>query len=42
MLRVYVKDIEFSAEDAGRSNMDFLCRVIEAVIYAANTIQRES
>ncbi|MDR1400956.1 MAG: 2-isopropylmalate synthase [Endomicrobium sp.] len=26
------RDIEFSAEDAGRSNMDFLCKIIEAAI----------
>ncbi|MDR2191283.1 MAG: 2-isopropylmalate synthase [Endomicrobium sp.] len=28
------KDVEFSAEDAGRSDMDFLCGVVEAVIDA--------
>ena len=33
------KDVEFSAEDATRSDMDFLCRVLEAVIEAgASTI----
>ncbi|GHT40689.1 2-isopropylmalate synthase [Endomicrobiia bacterium] len=33
------KDIEFSAEDAGRSDMDFLCNFVEAVIDAGvNTI----
>jgi 2-isopropylmalate synthase len=33
------KDIEFSAEDAGRSDMDFLCKVVEAVVDAgANTV----
>jgi 2-isopropylmalate synthase len=33
------KDIEFSAEDAGRSDMGFLCNVVEAVIDAgANTV----
>jgi 2-isopropylmalate synthase len=33
------KDVEFSAEDAGRSDMDFLCKVVEAVIEAgANTV----
>jgi 2-isopropylmalate synthase len=31
------KDIEFSAEDAGRSDMDFLCKVVEAVIDAGAT-----
>ncbi|THB67543.1 MAG: 2-isopropylmalate synthase [Gammaproteobacteria bacterium] len=28
----YTDDVEFSPEDAGRSDKDFLCRVIEAVI----------
>ncbi len=27
-----IDDIEFSCEDAGRSELDFLCRIIEAVI----------
>jgi len=30
----YTDDVEFSPEDAGRSETDFLCRVIEAVIDA--------
>ena len=35
----YTDDVEFSPEDAGRSELDFLCRVIEAVIGAgARTI----
>lgn len=35
----YTNDIEFSPEDAGRSEEDFLCRIIEAAIDAgANTI----
>ncbi|MDD3354274.1 2-isopropylmalate synthase [Zoogloea sp.] len=35
----YTDDIEFSAEDAGRSEIDFLCRIFEAVINAgARTI----
>jgi 2-isopropylmalate synthase len=35
----YTDNIEFSPEDAGRSDPDFLCRIIEAVIDAgANTI----
>ncbi|BAL25767.1 2-isopropylmalate synthase [Azoarcus sp. KH32C] len=35
----YTDDIEFSAEDAGRSEIDFLCRIFEAVIKAgAKTI----
>ena len=37
--RQYTDDVEFSPEDAGRSEPDFLCRVIEAVIReGANTI----
>jgi len=32
--REYTDDIEFSAEDAGRSELDFLCRIFEAVIKA--------
>ena len=37
--REYTDDIEFSAEDAGRSDIDFLCRIFEAVIKAgARTI----
>jgi 2-isopropylmalate synthase len=37
--RRYTDDVEFSCEDAGRSEIDFLCRVIEAAIDAgARTI----
>ena len=37
--REYTDDVEFSAEDAVRSDFDFLCRVFEAVIKAgAKTI----
>jgi len=37
--RNYTDDVEFSPEDAGRSELDFLCRVLEAVIAAgARTI----
>ena len=37
--RQYTDNVEFSPEDAGRSELDFLCRVIEAVIKAgAGTI----
>jgi 2-isopropylmalate synthase len=37
--RNYTDDVEFSAEDAGRSEPDFLCRVVEAAIDAgARTI----
>ena len=35
--RNYTDDVEFSPEDAGRSEIDFLCRVIEAVIDAGAT-----
>ena len=33
----YTNDIEFSPEDAGRSELDFLCRIIEKVIDAGAT-----
>jgi 2-isopropylmalate synthase len=33
----YTDDIEFSPEDAGRSESDFLCQIIEAVIDAGAT-----
>ncbi|HBR98258.1 MAG TPA: 2-isopropylmalate synthase, partial [Gammaproteobacteria bacterium] len=33
----YTDDVEFSAEDAGRSDPDFLCRIFEAVIDAGAT-----
>jgi len=33
----YTDDVEFSAEDASRSDMDYLCRVVEAVIDAGAT-----
>jgi len=37
--RNYTDNVEFSAEDAGRSEMDFLCRIVEAAIDAgASTI----
>ena len=32
--RQYTDDVEFSAEDAGRSEIDFLCRVFDEVIKA--------
>ncbi len=35
--REYTDDIEFSAEDAGRSEIDFLCRIFDAVIKAGAT-----
>ena len=37
LARTFVDDVEFSAEDATRSNRDFLCRVVEAVIDAGAT-----
>ncbi len=37
--RNHIDDVEFSCEDAGRSQLDFLCRIIEAAIDAgARTI----
>ena len=37
--RKFCEDVEFSPEDASRSERDFLCRVVEAVIDAgANTV----
>ncbi len=35
--RRYTDDVQFSAEDATRSDRDFLCRVVEAVIAAGCT-----
>jgi 2-isopropylmalate synthase len=35
--RRYTDDVQFSAEDATRSDLDFLCRVIEGVIHAGAT-----
>ena len=35
--RTYTDDVEFSAEDATRSEPDYLCRVVEAVIEAGAT-----
>lgn len=35
--RRYTDNVEFSPEDAGRSELDFLCRVLEAVIDAGAT-----
>jgi len=35
--RDYTDNVEFSPEDAGRSELDFLCRVLEAVIDAGAT-----
>ncbi len=35
--RKFTDDVEFSPEDAGRSDLDFLCRVVEAAIEAGAT-----
>src|SRR6266704_4869310 len=35
--REYTDDVEFSPEDAGRSEPDFLCRLVEATIKAGAT-----
>jgi 2-isopropylmalate synthase len=37
LARSYRDDVEFSPEDAGRSELDFLCRILEAVIAAGAT-----
>jgi 2-isopropylmalate synthase len=37
LARRYTDDVEFSAEDATRTDRDFLCRIIEAVIAAGCT-----
>ena len=37
LARKHVEDVEFSAEDACRSDSEFLCRVVEAVIDAGAT-----
>ena len=38
MPKKYVEDVEFYAEDAGRSENEYLARVIEAVIKAGATV----
>jgi len=35
--RAFTDDVEFSAEDAGRTNIEFLCEIIEQVIDAGAT-----
>ncbi len=35
--RKYTRNVEWSAEDAGRTEIDFLCRIVEAVIAAGAT-----
>src|SRR5258706_2545591 len=37
LARQYTDDVEFSAEDAVRSEVDFLCRIFEATIKAGAT-----
>ena len=37
LARQYRDDVEFSPEDAGRSEVDFLCRILEQVIAAGAT-----
>jgi 2-isopropylmalate synthase len=37
LARSYRDDVEFSPEDAGRSEVDFLCRILEKVIEAGAT-----
>jgi 2-isopropylmalate synthase len=37
LARQYTDDVQFSAEDATRSDLDFLCRVVESVIKAGAT-----
>jgi len=37
LARTYCEDVEFSPEDATRSDFDFLCQVLEAVIEAGAT-----
>ncbi|NDW14548.1 2-isopropylmalate synthase [Alteromonas genovensis] len=35
--RKYTNDVEFSCEDAGRTHIDYLCRMVEAAIHAGAT-----
>ena len=37
LARKFTDNVEFSPEDAGRSDLDFLCRILEAVIKAGAT-----
>jgi 2-isopropylmalate synthase len=37
LARTFTDDVEFSAEDATRSDVEFLCRVVEAIIEAGCT-----
>jgi 2-isopropylmalate synthase len=38
LAKSYCPEVEFSAEDATRSNRDFLCQVLEAVVEAGATV----
>src|SRR5581483_4389223 len=38
LAKQFCEDVEFSAEDAGRTEIDYLCAVIEAVIEAGATV----
>ena len=38
LAKLFCEDVEFSAEDAGRTEIDYLCSVIEAVIEAGATV----
>ena len=38
MLKSYVEDVEFYAEDAGRTNNEFLAKICQAVIKAGATV----
>ena len=38
LARSFVDDVEFYAEDAGRADQDFLCRIIEAAVKAGATV----
>jgi 2-isopropylmalate synthase len=38
LAKTYVDDVQFYTEDAGRSDLDYLCEMIEAVISAGATV----
>jgi 2-isopropylmalate synthase len=38
LARTFVEDVEFYAEDAARADVDFLCRMVEAMIKAGATV----
>ena len=37
LARTFTDDVEFSAEDAGRTGIDYLCRVVKAVVEAGGS-----